>query len=614
MKVGKYQLLHRLGGGGFGDVHLALDEGRAVAVKLIHPEVLSDPNSRKRLCREVSTMQKVRSPRVAEIIGWDLEAEQPYVVTQYVQGRPLREVVHDRGPLRGADLAKLARGLAEGLTAIHRQNVVHRDLKPDNVMMVAGDPVIIDFGIAHSIGDTPITDGAIGTLGYMPPEAYNGSAAARYSHSRARDVFSWGGTVAFAAAGRNPYGDDDADRIMFRVLHGQHDLDGVPPPLRQVVELTLATDPSQRPTAPQLIATLRKLPPVLGHSTPGPPPLKTEPARWDPPKKASSAPPTATDIPVPEPPPERETPPQGRRVWKPPPPVRRRERQRWMIIAAGAAIVIIGLLAAVNNILGTTRASDGTSPAAAMPHVRWSDKGNGYYSSAAVAGGTVYIGNGSNVYALDAATGHIRWAHAPGNYTGGRPVVAGGTVYVGGGDDDEVSALDAATGHLRWTYDAAGEVPGVADRISGSVFSSPAVHGGTVYIGGFNGIFYALDATTGHLRWTSATGGVESGPAVDGGTVYIGDLYGGVYALDAATGHLRWASVIAPAPVSSLAVAGGTVCITSLDDKVYAVDAATGNLRWIYTGAADPSGPAVAGGTVYIGSHDNVYALSAAGS
>jgi len=77
--------------------------------------------------------------------------------------------VHDRGPLRGADLGRLARGLAEGLTAIHGQDVVHRDLKPDNVMLVAGDPVIIDFGIARSIGDTPITDGAIGTLGYMPP-------------------------------------------------------------------------------------------------------------------------------------------------------------------------------------------------------------------------------------------------------------------------------------------------------------------------------------------------------------------------------------------------------------------------------------------------------------
>ena len=121
-----------------------------------------------------------------------------------------------------------------------------------------------------------------------------------------------------------------------------------------------------------------------------------------------------------------------------------------------------------------------------------------------------------------------------------------------------------------------------------------------------------------HLRWTYPTGAVASGPAVEGGTVYIGGLNGIVYALDAATGHFRWADTIADgnAPVSDLAVAGGTVCIASLDYNVYALDAATGNIRWTYTtaGPVPASGPAVANGTVYVGSYDNVYALSAAGS
>ena len=261
-QLGKYQLLERLGSGGFGDVHLALDreEGRVVAVKLIHPEALNQPNSRKRLRREVHTMRLVRGPQVAEILDWNLDedAEPPFVVTRYVQGRPLRTMVDERGPLRGADLTKLAVGLAKGIEAIHKEDVVHRDLKPDNVIMMDGDPVIIDFGIAHSIGETSITEGAIGTVGFMPPEAYNGSAAARYDHGRVRDVFSWGATVAFAAAGRNPYGDDDAERIMYRVINGKHDLDGVPPPLHQVVKLALARDPSQRPTAPKLIAELSR--------------------------------------------------------------------------------------------------------------------------------------------------------------------------------------------------------------------------------------------------------------------------------------------------------------------------------------------------------------------
>jgi serine/threonine protein kinase len=249
-----------LGGGGFGDVYLALDrQGRTVAIKLIRPEALSKPNIGERLRREVQTMRLVNNPRVAEIIDFNLDAEQPFVITRYVPGRSLWQLVHDEGHLGVADLIRLARGLAEALTAIHDQNVVHRDLKPDNVMMADGDPVVIDFSIAHSIREPTIPGDLVGTPGYIPPEAYNGPGSAGGNRDSPRDVFCWGATVAFAATGLSPYGIGGPDCVKDRVLNGEHYLERVPEPLRRIVALTLETDPSLRPTARQLVDAVSRL-------------------------------------------------------------------------------------------------------------------------------------------------------------------------------------------------------------------------------------------------------------------------------------------------------------------------------------------------------------------
>jgi outer membrane protein assembly factor BamB len=202
-----------------------------------------------------------------------------------------------------------------------------------------------------------------------------------------------------------------------------------------------------------------------------------------------------------------------------------------------------------------------------------------------------------------------RWAYTTGNAVFSSPAVAGGTVYIGSWDLN-VYALDAATGHVRWAYSTGGEVS-----------SSPAVAGGTVYVGSADHKVYALGAAEGDVRWTYTTGDeVNSSPAVAGGTVYVGSADHKVYALDAATGQVRWAYSTGGAVYSSPAVAGGTVYIGSADHKVYALDAATGHVRWTYTTGGPVSsnlftlsGPAVAGGTVYIGSDDHkVYALDAA--
>jgi predicted Ser/Thr protein kinase len=246
-KIGPYRLVEKIGEGGMGVVYLARDaEGRPVAVKVLGPAVTGDPNARRRLLREVDTMRRVRSRYVAEILDADVGGESPYVVTRYVPGRTLDDIVRTDGPLRGPALERLAAGLAGALAAIHAAGVVHRDLKPGNVMMADGHPVVIDFGIAHIADATRLTQTGMvmGTPGYLAPEVIEGKPS-----SGASDVHSWGATVAFAATGHQPYGSGAYQTIFFRVLHGKPDLTGVPAPLLPLVAAALSADPEARPPA-----------------------------------------------------------------------------------------------------------------------------------------------------------------------------------------------------------------------------------------------------------------------------------------------------------------------------------------------------------------------------
>jgi hypothetical protein len=249
-KFGPYRVLKRIGEGGMGVVYLAADtEQRPVAVKVLRPAVAGDPDGRRRLAREVETMRRVRSPFVAAVIDADVACDPPYIVTRYVQGRTLDQVVTTSGPLQGAELAMLARGAASALTAVHAAGVVHRDLKPGNIMLCDGEPVVIDFGIAHSPDSTRITQTGMfmGTPGYLAPEVIEGKQS-----GPASDVHSWGATVAFAATGRPPFGTGSFETIFYRIVHGQPDLDGCPRPLLPLVAAALARDPARRPAAAEL--------------------------------------------------------------------------------------------------------------------------------------------------------------------------------------------------------------------------------------------------------------------------------------------------------------------------------------------------------------------------
>jgi len=269
-RLGPYRLRERIGEGGMGAVYLARDrEHRMVAVKVLHSRVAEEPNARRRLAREVEAMRRVRSPYVAEVLDADVTGKFPYIVTRYVPGHTLDDVVRQQGPLPPWALERLARGLAQALVAVHAAGVVHRDLKPGNVMLHDGDPVVIDFGIAYTGDATKLTQTGMfmGTPGYLAPEVIEGQPS-----SQASDVHSWGATIAFAATGRPPFGSGSFENIFYRIVQGSADIAGIPGPLAQLVSAALSRDPRSRPTAAKLAAWcaspgLAEGPPVLRGAT-----------------------------------------------------------------------------------------------------------------------------------------------------------------------------------------------------------------------------------------------------------------------------------------------------------------------------------------------------------
>ncbi|GAA3608259.1 hypothetical protein GCM10022199_10050 [Marihabitans asiaticum] len=255
-RIGPYRVVQQLGEGGMGVVHLALDtKGRAVALKALRPHVAHDADARERLAREVATLGRVRSERVAPVFDADLDAEQPYIVTRYVPGPSLDAHVKEHGPLDPDSLLRLARGLAEALRAIHESGIVHRDLKPGNVLLVDGDPVLIDFGIAHDADSSrmTMTGMVMGTPGYLSPEIIEGAEV----HA-ATDWWGWAATLVFAASGRPPFGRGGMEAVLARVCRGDVDLTGVDHRLAPLLYAALNPDESRRPGADEVLRALEQ--------------------------------------------------------------------------------------------------------------------------------------------------------------------------------------------------------------------------------------------------------------------------------------------------------------------------------------------------------------------
>ena len=253
-RIGPYRLVQQLGEGGMGVVYLALDEsGRAVAVKVLREHIAHDREARSRLTREVQTLARVQDARVAAVLDADTEGPRPYIVTRYIPGPALDRVVSESGPLQGEALLRLGRGLAQALHAIHGAGVIHRDLKPANVLLLDGDPVVIDFGIAHVADDIRLTMTGLvmGTPGYLSPEVVEGAPV-----TEATDWWGWAATLAFAASGAPPFGRGPMDVILDRVRRGQADLSGVDPRLAPLLQAALSPSAAVRPHADEVVEAL----------------------------------------------------------------------------------------------------------------------------------------------------------------------------------------------------------------------------------------------------------------------------------------------------------------------------------------------------------------------
>ncbi|XTZ13485.1 protein kinase domain-containing protein [Micromonospora echinospora] len=295
-RMGDYLLVGRLGRGGMGMVYLAeSDDGSYVAIKLIHPDLATDPEFARRFRGEVERARRVPSFCTAEFLDADLDHDPPYLVVEYIDGPSLDEVIAERGPLRGGSLQSLAVGVATALTGIHGAGIIHRDLKPDNVLLAPGSPKVIDFGIARSFEATSQhtrTDVMVGTVAYMAPERFSGESEKPVT--AAADVFAWGCVIAFAGTGRTPFQGDSPSATAARILTQPPQLDGLPESLREPVCAALAKDPADRPTAPELLAMLlgnqsaAPAPPTPAPPAPAPPTVDQRPAAVpDPPVRSA---------------------------------------------------------------------------------------------------------------------------------------------------------------------------------------------------------------------------------------------------------------------------------------------------------------------------------------
>ena len=258
-QIGPYRPLEHLGSGGMGEVYLArAPDGSLLAVKTIRSDLITRPDLRVRLRREAEAMSRVRGEHLAELVAHDLDAEPPYLATRYVQGRSLRDLVEEEGPLPQAALWRLADGLARALAGVHGAGYLHRDLKPANVMVVDGSPVVIDFGISHALDETRLSrhGRASGTPAYMAPELIAEGRA-----EPAGDVYSWAATVAYAATGRDAHWSALGPVGLAKALFSAETL---APDFRELLDAAFASDPRDRPTAEDLVSRLASSAPVSG--------------------------------------------------------------------------------------------------------------------------------------------------------------------------------------------------------------------------------------------------------------------------------------------------------------------------------------------------------------
>ena len=255
-EIGGYRIVSPLGAGAMGAVYKAVDGGgNLVAFKLLHAQVAADAETRQRLGREISALQRVQHPAVAHLLDAEADSSEMFIVTALVDGPTLEAEIADGGPLDAVDLFELADQLRDALEAVHAAGVIHRDLKPGNVLISDAGPVLIDFGIAHGMEDARVTSVGfvMGTPGYLAPELID-----RGDPSATTDWWGWAAVLVYAATGRAPFGVRPLEAVITRARSGEPDTDGLGPLTAAALRGALAADPAQRWSPDRVVAALRQ--------------------------------------------------------------------------------------------------------------------------------------------------------------------------------------------------------------------------------------------------------------------------------------------------------------------------------------------------------------------
>ncbi|MEU3835906.1 PQQ-binding-like beta-propeller repeat protein [Streptomyces microflavus] len=654
-RIGPFEVLGRLGAGGMGLVYLARSaSGRRVAIKTVRTELAEDQLFRVRFTREVEAARAVSGFYTAAVVDADPRAAVPWLATAYVPAPSLEEIVNECGPMPTQAVRWLAAGIAEALQSIHGAGLVHRDMKPSNVLVVEDGPRVIDFGIASGVSNTRLTmtNVAVGTPAYMSPEQARDSR----SVTGASDVFSLGSTLVFAATGHAPFHGANPVETVFMLLREGPDTEGLPDDLRPLIESCMQMDPTQRPSpadlqaqlAPHLFASGSDDSGTASAWLPSPATAMIERRRGG----GRTAPPAAPSAPPPRPPQPPRAPdraPDRGPDWRSGGDLRSPSPLSSSPPAPDSGPV--HLPGAKAPIGPGPRAGEGRGAAAAHPAAAtgWVRPPAGLNGSDPASTAPVPA-PGPAPDASPAAPDRWRpWRFRMSNDVWGTPVVSGDLLYV---TSFEIHALDVGNGRRQFkTRDVAWAMAVEGGRIHASdgpsLYALDAASGAEQWRVRTDAWVYALKADRGTVLTATRGGGVqgweasngdklweitgvqsdfetvEAAPVIHDGTVYVWQD-ARLRALDARTGLERWSYPIGdaascggvpvrvtPAPDGYVYVAAGT--------RVLAVENVSGRVRWHFESPAvflsPPAfaqGPAVTGGGVYLADYlGTVYALDA---
>ncbi|MFI6081864.1 protein kinase [Streptomyces sp. NPDC051217] len=579
--LGSVRLLGRLGAGGMGRVYLGRTAGgRLVAVKTVHAHLAAEPHFRERFRREAAAARAVTGAHTAAVLNADPASEVPWLATAYLPGVTLRRAVAAAGPLGVTVVRSLGAALAEALTSIHGAGLVHRDLKPSNVLVTADGPRVIDFGIARALGDHGMTEAGdiIGTPGFIAPEQITGNSPVTV----AADVFALGAVLAFAATGRNPFGDATVAILLYRAVHEEPDLDNVPPELRGLVADCLDKEPGQRPSVGEVLERtadpeaplwwreepLRSL--VRGDDGANDDGNDEDPSREKtavvPTKQVTAATATRPAAPRPDRTPERTPDPDS----DPDPDLAferaKRIRRRGQLARRG---MLVAGASTLTGLLGVSVVRDWGNPTSASPTTG--------------DGARLTLKKGS------AAPGALRWSLTAEPDGIDALLLSGGTLLLHGRLDSTtgyVRACAASDGARRWELESTGSTPSVWGVADGALVA-PDVGLPVVAVGSGKKRAEADPIQRLPPVWVTVADGASI-------SAYEEDEDAKeLMAVDLATGAKRWERELGS--TQPPAVLGRTMLLaTTLGWRVDGVDAASARTIWTYEGLKEGNGQILA--------------------